>query len=115
MLKEITDLVNICDSFERELVEEMINSAADYVRAVVAMETVAANVRGLEGAAFREERTSADKSRSMVHNSFISLVNSVNRLCDKKKLSRVYTGGEERRAYGDFAMEIVRTIFEARN
>ena len=45
----------------------------------------------------------------------IATVNSVNSFCDSHGVPHIYTGGTERRAYGDFAMELVADIFEKRH
>lgn len=95
----------------RELIESMIKSAADYVKAVVVMESVTHNIEGLEGAAYREAAESADRSRKFAHDDLITAVNIVNRLCDIYGNARVYTGSDSRREYGDFALALVSEIF----
>ncbi len=104
-------LVGICDELERELVEEMIFDAAAYVRQVVIMESTSANFAGREGERYRNAVEETDKRRSEVHNGLINSVNIVNRLCEKYELEPIYTGGEQRRFYGDFAIELVNEIF----
>ena len=42
-------------------------------------------------------------------------VGIVNRICDKHDFPRIYTGGEARREYGDFAIALVSEIFAKRN
>ena len=93
----------------------MLNNAADYVRSVVAMEVVAARVADLDPEDFKEESESTDRTRSNDHNAFISSVDAVNKICDAHGVPRIYAGGTERRAYGDFAMELVEDIFEKRH
>lgn len=114
-MEKLLELVKICDSFERELIDEMIESAATYVKAVVKMEATALNILGIEGNEFREARTSTDRSRTLSHNGFISLVNAVNRICEKHNVSPIYTGSDERREYGDYAIKIVNDIFVDRH
>lgn len=99
---------------DKELVEQMISSAADYVKAVVTMETAAKNILGLEGENFRKFRESTDRSRSIAHDDFITSVNVVNRLCTIYNTDPIYTGSSARRDYGDFALDIVSEIFTAR-
>ena len=110
----IDDLLKRCDGAERELIEQMIHNAADYVRAVIIMETAASNIteRDLEEA--REIRQSTDRARSVAHDAFISSVNVVNRICDAHKIRKLYDGAEDRREYGDFAMRLVSDIFSKR-
>lgn len=113
-MKVIKELAEKCDERERSLLSRMINQAAEYVKAVVVMETAAINIKGLDSEEWRDARESTDRSRSSAHDAFISSVNIANRICDKYGVAHIYTGGEERRCYGDFAMEIVARIFENR-
>ena len=114
-MKAVYDLVGLCNAAERFRISMMLNNAADYVRSVVAMEVVAARVTDLDPEDFREERESTDRTRSNDHNAFISSVDAVNKICDAHGVPRIYTGGAERRAYGDFAIELVADIFEKRH
>ena len=114
-MKAVYDLVGLCNGAERFRISMMLNNAADYVRSVVAMEVVAARVADLDAEDFREERESTDRTRSNDHNAFISSVDAVNKICDAHGVPRIYTSGTERRAYGDFAMELVADIFEKRH
>jgi len=61
-----------------------------------------------------QEVAEIDKKRSLVHNSLISLINSVNRLCENSGLPRLYDGEDERRQMGDFALELVEAYFRDR-
>ena len=61
-----------------------------------------------------QEVAEIDKKRTQVHNSLISLINSVNRLCENNSLPRLYDGEDERRQMGDFALELVETYFRDR-
>lgn len=47
-------------------------------------------------------------------NSLISLIKSVNRLCENNGLPRLYEGADERRQMGDFAFELVEEYFRNR-
>ena len=114
-MNRIKQLVAICNGAERFRISMMLNNAADYVRSVVTMEVVAARVADLDDEDFREERQSTDRARSNVHDAFISSVDAVNKICDAHGVPRLYTGGAERRAYGDFAMELVAEIFAQRH
>ena len=113
-LTAISALTKVCDTDERELIEEMIFNAADYVQVVTTMETKRANYVGRQGADLREVVTMADSARSKIHNSLIARVNAVNRICDAHGLPRLYNGDEQRRHYGDFAIELVNEIFTMR-
>ena len=113
-MTKIQNLIPLCSDAERFRIALMLNNAAEYVRAVVAMEVVAARVAGFDDEEFRFERESTDRARSRAHDSFISSVNTVNSICDAHGVQRIYTGGEARRAYGDFALELVSEIFSHR-
>lgn len=114
-MNRIKELVEICSDAERFRISMMLNNAADYVHSVVAMEVVAARVADLDPEEFREERESTDRTRSNDHNAFISSVDAVNKICDAHGVPHIYTGGTNRRDYGDFAMELVADIFAKRH
>lgn len=78
------------------------------------METAVRNIEGLDLEDAKELRESTDRARSMAHDVFISSVDVVNRICDKHNMPCIYTVITERRAYGDFAMELVKDIFANR-
>ena len=113
-LTAISALTRVCDADERELIEEMVFNAADYVQVVTTMETKRANYAGRQGADLREVVTTADSARSKIHNSLIARVNAVNRICAAHGMPLIYTGDEQRRHYGDFAIELVNEIFAVR-
>lgn len=110
----IAALCALCDEDERDLIETMIRSAADYVRAVVVMEAAASNYAGREAEQLRTTVAELDRSRRTVHNGLISSVDIVNRICAAHDAPLIYTGDEKRRHYGDFALSLVQEIFEAR-
>ena len=110
-MKEINELLPKCTHIQRKMVADMILSAAEYVRAVTIMETARANVADRDAEEARELKESTDRARSNAHNDLIACVNAVNRICDKHGVPRVYTGGEARREYGDFALSIVSSVF----
>lgn len=114
-MNRIKELIELCNSSERFRIAMMLNNAADYVRSVVAMEVVAAQVADLYPEEFRDERESTDRTRSNAHNAFISSVDAVNKICDAHGVPHIYTGGANRRDYGDFAMELVSDIFAKRH
>ena len=112
---QINDHTKKCNDIECELIEQMIHNAADYVRAVIIMKTAASNIASLDADEAREARQSTDRARTIAHDAFISSVNIVNRICDKYELKRIYTDGEDRRDYGEFALRIVQDIFASRH
>ena len=114
LLEQINALLQVCDEDECECIEEMIISAGNYVQAVVDMESKALNFARRAGEDFRSVVSSADSKRTNVHNGLISNVNIVNRICIMHDLPELYTGGIERREYGDFAQKLVNEIFTQR-
>jgi len=114
LLSRIQELVLVCDTDERELIEEMVTKAAAYVQAVTIMETTARNYTDRAADELREAVSSTDKSRRNVHNSLISAVDIVNRICAMHNQPALYTGSERRREYGDFALALVTEIFANR-
>lgn len=114
-MPKVIELADLCNEIERSMIKRMIHNAAEYVRAVVIMETAACNVAGLDAAEAREAKESTDRARSLAHDAFISSVNSVNRICERRGVPPIYDGGCERREYGDFAIALVDEIFTKRN
>jgi hypothetical protein len=114
-MDKIKELVEHFNTAERLRIAMMLNNAAEYVRSVVVMEVVAARIKDLDTEDFKDQRESTDRTRSNCHNIFIDSVNRVNEICDKHGVSRIYTGGSDRRDYGNFAMELVSGIFARRN
>jgi len=114
ILESIHALSRVCDSEEREMIEEMIFAASDYLNAVTVMEVSALNIAGRTGDALRTTVSETDRSRTNVHNKLIICVDAANRICGMHDLPPLYTGGSLRRNYGDFALALVREIFENR-
>ena len=114
LMEQPNVLVRVCDEDERALVEEMVLNAGDYVQAVINTEAKRINYAGREGEALRKAFGEADSRRTIVHNSLISMVDTVNRLCQLHDLSPIYTGDNQRRHYGDFALRLVTELFEER-
>ena len=111
LMKRIEALAKECDTEEQELIEEMVIGAVDYVRSVIIMETNARNLRGRKAEEYRDIVTATDRTRTMTHNALIAAVNIVNRICQNHGRPLIYTGDEQRRHYGDFAMELTTEIF----
>ena len=114
-MEKLKELAKVCTDAQRKLVREMIHDAVDYVRAVVVMETAASNIAGLDSDAAKDALATTDRARTVAHDAFIASVNVVNRICDKHEFPRIYTGGDARREYGDFAIALVTEIFTKRS
>ena len=106
----------------RKLIDQALAAAADYVRAVIAMES-GLTTSILEGKELRDLTERLDRNRSLAHNSLIDTLN-----ISARYLSRTYPecppGGiypepshlldRNRRAIGDWAGKIVQEIFIGR-
>jgi len=110
----LKELSYVCCTDEQELIEQMVHSAADYVRQVVIMESTAMNLAGRDNESYRNKKLETDKTRTQIHNGLISKVDIVNRICEMHDLPPIYDGEEHRRCYGDFAIELVGEIFTER-
>ena len=114
IVEKLRNLSAVCDEDERELIEEMVHNAADYVRQVVIMESTAINFAGRKNDEFRDKVAETDTRRSLTHNNLISMVNVVNRIAQLHDHSLIYTGENHRRCDGDFAIKLVDEIFNSR-
>jgi len=114
LMDQIVTLSSQCDEDERELIERMLLSAADYVRVVIHMRTKALNYAGRTGEALRTLVEQSDRDRTSSHNALISYVDIVNRICVSHSMPPIYTGSSTRREYGDFAYALITEIYEKR-
>jgi len=108
-IKDDPDLVS--------LVRDMVDSCANYVDTVVNMENMI-NIyrfRTEDPAEFRIMVQRLDQSRRIVHNSVISNVRIIDRLCKLNNVELVYGGSDEDRlAVAEFAKKVVDEFFEDR-
>lgn len=114
LTEQLSSLAAVCNDFERGMLEQMIIAAADYVQAVVVMETKASNYMGRKGTEMQEAVASSDSWRTGRHESLMTKVNIVNRICQNHGHTPLYTGDSQREHYGDFALELVDEIFRQR-
>ena len=111
---KLTALASLCNDTERKMIEEMIISAADYVHAVTVMETKVTNYFGRSSNEKLEAVATSDSWRTGRHESLMTKVNIINRICTNHDMAPIYTGGSHRRQYGDFALRLVKEIFTGR-
>lgn len=90
---------------EKEVVKNLVASAAKYIDIVVRQGVT------IQAEKDQEMLASIDQNRSRVHDSLISQIAIVNRLCAKYGITEIYQGADERRAKGDFAMELITSYF----
>lgn len=88
--------------------ENLIDKAIAYVASVTRMESQVELLKfRLEGEDYRAEVQRLDRSRRLIHDSFISCLNIVNRICADREFPLLYTGSDDRYEKGDFAYLIV--------
>lgn len=91
-----------------EYIQNLILKATTYVRTVVEMESKIQTLRfRLETEDYQEAIEKLDRSRRLAHNSFISNIEVVNRICAQIGIEPIYSGPDDRIAKGDFAFAIV--------
>ncbi|WP_411682902.1 DUF3232 domain-containing protein [Clostridium thailandense] len=104
------------DSECLDIMEDLIESASDYVRRVNVLEIgLMVGRYNKEGSEYREYIEKLDKQRSNAHNALISNVKIINRLCRKNNLQPIYQGNEEERIeVAEFAQKVVEELFNTR-
>lgn len=104
------------DSECLDLMEDLISSASDYVRRVNVLEIgIMVGKYNKEGDEYREYIEKLDKLRSSAHNSLITNVKIINRLCRNNNLPPIYDGDEEERIQvAEFAKQVVEELFSTR-
>jgi hypothetical protein len=111
------------DPHGQELVGRALVAAADYVRAVVAMEAGLLTTRA-EGEERRSLSEQLDRNRTLAHNALIDALVISSRYCARHHPEDIPAGGvypdpdhlmdRNRRAIGDWAGRVVDELFRAR-
>lgn len=114
IVRRLQDLKAVCDAEEGELIEGMVVSAGDYVRAVTRHMATKLNFAKLDQKEYGERESELGTSRSRIHEGLITSVKVVNRLCEAHGLEPIYTGENHRYHIAAFAMALVAEIFEMR-
>ena len=115
MIEQLSGLAAVCDEDERDIIEKMVSSAAAYINAVTDMKSKSYNFAGRTGEDLRTALERSDRERTNAHNALIAYVNIVNRICTAHNRNPIYVGPTDlRRAYGDFAIQLVGEIFANR-
>ncbi|NMM64692.1 DUF3232 domain-containing protein [Clostridium sp. P21] len=99
-----------------DMMEELVDSASDYLRRVNVLEIgIMVGKYNKEGTEYREYIKKLDKQRSNAHNNLISNVKIINRLCRKNDLVPIYQGNEDDRIeVAEFAQKVVDELFSTR-
>lgn len=104
------------DADQISLVKNLISSCSHYVDVVVNTENSIniARFKINDPADYREYVQQLDKSRRIAHETVISNVHIVDRLCKLNKVEPIYGGEDDRLAIADFAKQVVDEYFEER-
>jgi hypothetical protein len=110
---------NISDSRDSEcleLIEDLISSAAEYVKRVSILELgIMVGKHNKDGEEYREYIQNLDKQRSNAHNALINNLKIVNRLYRNNNMLPIYKGDEDNRVeIANFAQEIIEELFSTR-
>lgn len=95
------------------IVGDLVESAAEYIKRVVMLETAMLTGKlTKEGNEYREYIQQLDSSRSAAHNKLISNVRLINKLCSINKIPVIFEGNEENRIeIANFAHQIIHEYF----
>ncbi len=118
--EKINDFIRIISATEDSdclnIMEDLIDTASDYVRRVNVLEIgLMVGKHNKEGSEYREYIEKLDKQRSATHNVLISNVKIINRLCRKYNLPLFFEGNElERIEVAEFAQKVAEELFSTR-
>jgi hypothetical protein len=104
------------DSECLELIEDLISSAAEYVKRVSILELgIMVGKHNKDGEEYREYIQNLDKQRSNAHNALINNLKIINRLYRNNNMLPIYKGNEDNRVeIANFAQEIIDELFSTR-
>lgn len=99
---------------EIALIANLLESAQKYIGIVVKQGFLLQVNEVTSDRDLLEELATLDKSRSRTHDSLISQITIINRLCTTYGLEPLFQGGEGRMEKGNFALELVNAYFQER-
>lgn len=104
------------DSEYVEIIRDLLESAAEYIKKVVSLEAALSIAKlNKEGNEYRAYIQQLDSSRSTVHNKLIGNVKLVNRLCSNYGIPVIYDGDENNRIeIAEFARQLILQYFNTR-
>lgn len=111
------------DNTAISLLEKLIESAVNYISSVIKMEHSYKKFLEYQTEELKEESSHLDKQRTIAHNDLISSLQAFNRYIIKNYQEDVPVGGifskdphaiHNRRAVGDWAMELISSIYARR-
>lgn len=108
------DETEINQEAKRNMVVRLIKTCVTYLDIVV-MQGAAIQAAGNKiSAEISQELAQIDKKRTLAHNSLISQIQAVNRLCESLGTELIYNGEDDRRVMGDFSLELIEEYFNTR-
>lgn len=104
------------DSDCLDMINDLVESAADYIKRVNILEAGLITARiNCDPSEYRNIIERLDKMRSAVHNDLIINVKAVNRLCRAHNIPLLFEGNEEERIeIAEFALNLSNEIFNTR-
>jgi hypothetical protein len=111
----VSNLKDRNDSDAISLVNETLKNCWKYIQRVNELEAYLLTKSADTPESYQQIVTELDKSRSVSHDSLISSVKIVNRLCIEADLQPIFSGNIENRIeVAEFAMEVALEIFRER-
>jgi Mg2+ and Co2+ transporter CorA len=104
------------DSDFLDIIEDLVQSAGNYVMRVADLEAAIVVAKETkEASEYREYIESLDKKRSSAHNVLIANTKAVNRMCKKYNVPLLFEGNEEARIeIVNFAQQLIDELFSTR-
>lgn len=115
--KKIDSLIHMADTEDKIIIADCLKSFNEYVTAVNTMEIKLkiAKFRAVDREDFVDIVQALDRNRHHKHNSAIISVKMLNRIAKSYNSEDIYEGDlESRYEIADFAMEVVKSIYENR-
>lgn len=111
-IENVNLLITVADEMEKELIKECLESFEEYHESVYGLELTKMIGSGIftDNDDYRNTVMDADRSRTTCHNSVISNVGILNRMCSNHGISPIYDGivSEER----PYRRELANAVFE---
>jgi hypothetical protein len=96
-------------------VEDLILDCGRYIEKVNHMESAITVARfRMEPDEYREYVMNLDRSRKYAHDALVASVRVLDRLCRAYQVDPLYAGPDERIPVSEFAMDVVKEMFEGR-
>jgi len=116
-LQKLSELLRVQGDMESiHYIEEFILSCGEYIYKVNKMETViTVPNQYMDFKEYQEYKQKLDFERHITHNSLISSLKTILKLCNSVNFDPIYCGDIENRVeVGNFAFEVVAELFRTR-